>query len=471
MLVLVDDRPVPTGPPVSEPPKPVGSAGPGPPPADRGWRAQIARWPIPWRERWGYRANELQDRGEPRDAAEWIAYGELAPEVADAERRGEVVCTDPAPALSDAESVAAINRAFGDPAPARRDEGSASPDGANAGADRTPGIRDPAAGYQVIPGDARRVLPTLAGESMHCCVTSPPYFRHRDYGVAGQIGQERTPDEYVANLVEVFREVKRILRPDGTLFLVLGDTYDDRGNLLGIPHRTAEALKQDGWCWRSSIIWAKAWMAGDVLEGSCMPGSQEDRCTPSYETVLQLARDRRYYFDGYGTRAASGAMLRNVWRINTEPSRLGHFALMPRELAERCIRLGTSERGCCPKCLAPWRRLVEKERVPTRPGRGSKVYVDPVGSPYARHNGSVIRNRDPRRHTTVVTPVGWEPGCRCGIDATVPCRVVDPFGGLATTAVAAVALGRACITIELNPEYCAEARRRLAGDDPSHPHP
>jgi hypothetical protein len=175
-------------------------------------------------------------------------------------------------------------------------------------------------------------------------------------------------------------------------------------------------------------------------------------------------------------------MLRDVWRINTEPSRRRHFALMPQKMAERCIRLGTSsERGCCPTCLAPWRRLVEKERVPTRPGRDSKVYVDPVGSPYARHNGSVIGNRDPMRHTTVVRTVGWEPTCRCGVDHAVPCRVLDPFGGLSTTAVVAAALGRFGITIELNPEYCEEALRRIRrqdgpatrpeGDDPFHPYP
>jgi hypothetical protein len=101
--------------------------------------------------------------------------------------------------------------------------------------------------------------------------------------------------------------------------------------------------------------------------------------------------------------------------------------------------------------------------VPTRPGHNSKVYVDPVGSPYARHDGRVIGNRDPRRHTTVVRTVGWEPGCQCGVNGTVPCLVVDPFGGLANTAVAALALGRACITIELKNEFLAAAHRRVVG--------
>jgi hypothetical protein len=87
--------------------------------------------------------------------------------------------------------------------------------------------------------------------------------------------------------------------------------------------------------------------------------------------------------------------------------------------------------------------------------------VDPPGSPYAEHNGDIVGNRDPKRHTTVIKTVGWGPGCRCGLDHTVPCRVLDPFGGLSTTAVAAAALGRAATTIELNPAYCEQALRRI----------
>jgi hypothetical protein len=124
MLARADDRTEPAGPPASEPPGPVGSYDPGSPPADRSWRAVVARWPVESRQRWGERANDLQDRGEPWDAAVWIAFNEIAPELADAERRAEVVCVDPAPGMSDAEAVASIDRAFGDaaPAPARRSD-------------------------------------------------------------------------------------------------------------------------------------------------------------------------------------------------------------------------------------------------------------------------------------------------------------------------------------------------------------
>jgi hypothetical protein len=113
----------PTDPPASEPPgPPVGSVGPGPPPADRSWRTAVARWPVEWRERWGRRANEVEFAGAAWIEAEWSAFGELARDQADAERRGEVVCLDLAPGLSDAEAVAVIDRAFGDPAPARRSD-------------------------------------------------------------------------------------------------------------------------------------------------------------------------------------------------------------------------------------------------------------------------------------------------------------------------------------------------------------
>jgi hypothetical protein len=122
LLAGADHRTDPAGPPANEPRRPVGSDGPGPPPSDRSWRAVVARWPIPWREKWGPRANELVAAGAGWAEAEWLAFNELAPDLADAERRGEVVCVDPPAGLSDPEAVAAIDRAFGDPAPARRSD-------------------------------------------------------------------------------------------------------------------------------------------------------------------------------------------------------------------------------------------------------------------------------------------------------------------------------------------------------------
>jgi DNA modification methylase len=324
------------------------------------------------------------------------------------------------------------------------------------------GIRGSTASHRIIPGDARKVLPTLASESVQCCPTSPPYFRQRDYDHPDQVGRERTPKEYIANLVGVFREVKRILRPDGIVFLNLGDKHH-RGSLLGIPDRVARAFRRDGWIWRDRVVWAKAVMKGDQLKGHCMPGSQRNRCTTSHEVILMFTKSRRYYYDIHGERSASGATLRSVWEIGIQSNPGGHFALMPVRLAERCIRLATSEKGVCPVCLTPWRRVVEREQFATRTGVSSGVNraSSHEDSPYHGHRGRTIGNRDPLRRASRYRTVGWEPGCECGLDETSPCVVLDPFAGLSTTAVAASLLGRSSIMVELNGDYCEAGRRRF----------
>jgi site-specific DNA-methyltransferase (adenine-specific) len=328
------------------------------------------------------------------------------------------------------------------------------------------GIRASAASRRIIPGDARWALPALADESVQCSITSPPYFGLRDCGHPDQIGLERTVKEYLGHLVEVFREVRRILRPDGVVWINLGDRYHRTHGLLGIPDIVARALVRDGWFWMDRIVWAKAVMKGDELKGHCMTGSQRNRCTTSHEVVLMFVKSRKYYFDIHGERSASGATLRSVWEIAIEPNPGGHFALMPIKLAERCIKLATSEKGCCPVCLAPWRRLVEREQFATRTGENSSGVnraSSHEDSPYHDHRGQVIGNRDPLRLASVYHTVGWEPTCTCGVAETMPCTVLDPFAGLATTAIAAASLGRSSIMIELNPEYCEDGRRRLEG--------
>lgn len=178
----------------------------------------------------------------------------------------------------------------------------------------------------IIHGDARQKLKELASESVHCCVTSPPYFGLRDYGVDGQLGLERTPDEYVSEMVKVFREVKRVLRPDGTLWLNLGDSYAARirqsgeeyageltrsskgiltkytrslppglkeKDLIGVPWRVAFALQADGWYLRSDIIWSKP---------NPMPESVTDRPTKSHEYIFLLSKAERYYYDAESIR-------------------------------------------------------------------------------------------------------------------------------------------------------------------------
>jgi len=141
--------------------------------------------------------------------------------------------------------------------------------------------------YNLIEGNCLAVLPTLAAKSVQCVVTSPPYYGLRDYGNDEQIGLEETPDEYIANMVAVFREVRRVLREDGVVWLNLGDSFGGK-QLIGIPWRVAFALQADGWYLRSDIIWHKP---------NPMPESVTDRCTKSHEYVFMLTKSARYYYD------------------------------------------------------------------------------------------------------------------------------------------------------------------------------
>ncbi|CAB4137782.1 COG0863 DNA modification methylase [uncultured Caudovirales phage] len=273
---------------------------------------------------------------------------------------------------------------------------------------------------RILQGDVREALAVLPEASVHCVVTSPPYYGLRDYGVDGQIGLEETPDAYVAELVQVFREVWRVLHPSGVVWLNLGDSYATRWSsvrsegraglgqqerartgappagyknkdLLGIPWRVAFALQADGWWLRRDVIWDKP---------ACMPESVKDRPTTSHEYLFLLTKGEDYHYDWLaiaepvaassverlsqdvanqvgtqrangGTRAArplrarggAGGTVRNarsVWHIPTQPFKEAHFATMPPELAERGILAGTSPVGCCPHCLAPWEREAER---------------------------------------------------------------------------------------------------------------
>lgn len=341
----------------------------------------------------------------------------------------------------------------------------------------------------ILIGDVLSQLRTLPNNSIQCCVTSPPYWGLRDYGVEGQIGSEKTPEEFVARMVEVFREVRRVLRPDGTLWLNLGDTYANDGkwggstggkhvtqlhgdsgvgrakrdtglkpkDLVGIPWRVAFALQADGWWLRQDVIWHRP---------NPMPSSVTDRCTTAHEYLFLLTKSDRYYFD---TIAISESAVdtgtrnkRDVWTISTQSYKGAHFATFPELLVEPCILAGTSERGCCYKCGTPYRRQVVSERVPTRPGRDTKV----EGT-----TSDVSGNRDPERHVTTKHTVGWDQMCECEghMDAgftihptdTEPCTVLDPFCGSGTTLTVAEHHGRKGIGIELNPEYAHLAIERI----------
>ena len=376
-------------------------------------------------------------------------------------------------------------------------------------------------------GDAWELALTLEPGSIDCIVTSPPYFKLRDYGHPGQFGLEPTPQEYVAKLVDLFARLRPALKDEGTVWLNLGDSYagswgaQSRGgpslapkgpsavqiaaapklgantgslartpglkpkDLLGLPWRVAFALQEQGWYLRSDIIWAKV---------NPMPESVTDRPTKSHEYVFLLTKSRRYFVDPDGMsepvqsdRAPSrkakiaGAgrtglrqpgkpydgtkaqrNIRTVWTIASKPYRGAHFATMPPELAERCIRAGTSERGVCPACGHPWVRVVTKETVfEGGSGRAGRSAAEVNASGKWRNGGSVGNANLKLGPTVKSETLGWRSTCLCGRDP-VPATVLDPFAGSGTTLYVAQKLGRNSIGFELNQDYQPLIDERLA---------
>lgn len=303
----------------------------------------------------------------------------------------------------------------------------------------------------ILHGDATATLRELPRESVQCIVTSPPYYSQRSYLSDSdplkpqELGQKGS--EYIADLVAVFHEAKRVLRNDGTLWLNLGDVYED-GQLLGLPWMVARSLQQDGWLLRQDIVWHKP---------SPMPESVSDRCTRAHEFVFMFTKSRDYFYDAEAIKEGSdssptGKNRRSVWKIASTPYAGAHFATMPTTLAELCIKAGTSEHGACTACGAPYGRQIEKRKITrSRPNR----YVKRTGS---KGTGNSCANTVAGVETTTV---GWKQGCSC-VSWTDPCVVLDPFAGSGTTLAVAKSLGRTGWGIELNAEYVELARRRVS---------
>jgi DNA modification methylase len=484
---------------------------------------------------------------------------------------------------------------------------------------------------KILVGDCREVLRTRPDESVQCCVTSPPYWGLREYGIPpvvwggdpecvhewqekpvyrsiggereydsydhdvkrgpapaflassfcskcgawlGSLGLEPTIDLYVAHIVEVFREVRRVLRHDGTLWLNMGDSYsqdtkwggssdsknyisvkggyqvcrNNRTNsglkpkdLCMIPARVALALQADGWWLRSDIVWEKP---------NVTPESTTDRPTKSHEYVFLLATSGHYFYDqnairepqtgnahsrgkgltpksagiGYSrtikanarfhqncsanTEVPGGRNRRTVWSIPSAGFKGAHFATFPPALAELCIAAGTSERGACPTCGAPWERIVEPTaeyaehlgktwddqgqdeaegrghfRMPDGRRAGQRPvkrnapaltaeYITtgwrPTCEHYDEHYRALPRTRSARKRAQQDAAALWWPRAkrRPGGDdwPTSPCVVLDPFGGAGTTGLQADRMGRDATLIELNPEYARMAEERIRDD-------
>lgn len=300
---------------------------------------------------------------------------------------------------------------------------------------------------RILSGDVRDQLKALADESVHCIVSSPPYFGLRDYGVAGQIGLEQTPAEFVSVMVAVFREARRVLRSDGTLWLNLGDSYASK-NLIGIPWQVAFALQADGWWLRDAIVWAKP---------NCMPGSQEDRCTSSYEMVFQMSKSESYWsdFDAIKTPPRESTLVRTAQ--DTQAQAGGHRAN------------GGAKTNGAMKAVGGNAKRTDKQRGHSRRHAGFNDRWDAMERQEQQSRPAMMRNVwfvPPANFSEAHFAVMPDEVARRCILAGCPPRgvVLDPFGGAGTTGLVADRLGRDAILIELNPQNVTIARDRIKGD-------
>jgi DNA modification methylase len=417
---------------------------------------------------------------------------------------------------------------------------------------------------EIYHGHVLDVLKALPDESVHMCVTSPPYWGLRDYKLEpqiwydfpgygqkdcvhvwgdetikiqrpqsdfeasqgqfcqhceawrGSLGLEPDPGLYLKHMVQIFREVKRVLRADGTLWLNIGDSYaasrsyqvsDNKHpavgatrhmarstpplgykqkDLIGIPWKLAFALQADGWYLRSDIIWHKP---------NPMPESCKDRPTKAHEYLFLLTKSAKYFYDceaikenscypngpnlpqsiksphGQGFTRRSGNLKRkenhregstrnkrSVWTIPTESTPEAHFATFPKKLVEPCILSGTSEKGCCAECGASWERVVEKPIPPAEVRTKTKQCDDKMVGTGFELNGIKYGSGQKLQNWLNENPpktTGWQPTCKCNAK-TQPCTVLDPFLGSGKTALVAYKHNRRFIGIELSKPYLDE---------------
>jgi DNA modification methylase len=314
----------------------------------------------------------------------------------------------------------------------------------------------------ILIGDVRQKLKEIPDQSVHCCVTSPPYWGLRDYGEDKQIGMEDTPEQFVANMVEVFREVWRVLRNDGTLWLNLGDSYAGSGkgpagnlgathnerwlehkhsavvpnglkpkDLVGIPWRVAFALQGEGWYLRQDIIWHKP---------NPMPESVTDRCTKSHEYIFLLSKSRQYYFDNESIKEPAKYPFDD--RASRADSRAG--TSMNSVGGKTGIRFGGNKYG--------------DSDDPKHATKSGNEY-EATGKRNKRDVWTVTTRPFKGAHFATFPPQLIEPCILAGCppDGTV----LDPFFGAGTTGLVAQQHGRNWIGCELNPIYAAMADKRI----------
>jgi DNA modification methylase len=333
---------------------------------------------------------------------------------------------------------------------------------------------------EIINEDCLEGLKKIPNGVFNCCVTSPPYFGLRDYGVNGQIGLEPTPDEFVSKLVEVFREVRRTLRDDGTLWLNLGDSYaanaanaaagdklfgnpefnknrPSRENtktaakrvppglktkdLIGIPWRVAFALQADGWYLRQDIIWHKP---------NPMPESVKDRCTKSHEYIFLLSKSPKYYFDSDAIKVPLAETSKKRLSQNIDAQKGSDR--VPGKSNGAMKAVGSYVGG--KKHL----HIESSEKFSTRNSNGQE-WSNGDGKANKRSVWTVATKPFKDAHFATFPPDLIEPCILAGCPQVG--LVLDPFGGAGTTAVVCENLGRNYTLFELNPEYINIANKRL----------
>jgi DNA modification methylase len=327
---------------------------------------------------------------------------------------------------------------------------------------------------QIITGDARSI--SLPDNCVDLVVTSPPYWRKRDYGVEDQIGQESTPQGYVDDIMECLSEWGRVLRPTGSVFLNVGDSFHKK-SLVGIPARLELAAMDLGWTVRNRIIWAKA---------GGMPEAVKNRLVSRHEYVIHFVRQDNYYYDllGYANEVGNGTNPGDVWLFNPERNMGEHLAPFPKEIARRAILLACPE-AVCTECGEPRRPIVERTlnldmrrvqarravelaeqegltaahiraiqatgvsdagkalRTQTGTGRNS-VEVQRLAAEAKEALGGYFREFTFARREVV----GWT---TCGHDHYEPGVVLDPFMGTGTTLEVAESMNRSAVGVDLKP--------------------
>jgi DNA modification methylase len=308
-------------------------------------------------------------------------------------------------------------------------------------------------------GDALEIPTRIEKSSIHCVVTSPPYWGKVEYmeGERNQLGLDKTPQLFIERMVEIFRGIKTVLHPSGTVWLNIGDTNCvpstkregqlgmkpgvPAKNRIGIPWKLAFALQEDGWWIRGDNIWYRRNSPREPVR---------DRPTYEHEYIFLLTKKAHYYYDqvavyqplkagakyagdrrkittesggmfhgGHNRKSRlAGRNLGSVWDIPTEGRTDSHYAAFPSKLVAQCIKAGSSEYGCCSKCNAPYKRITKQDR-----------------------------------EMDVPKTAGWEPTCKCNAPEQ-PCKILDPFMGRGTTAMMAEKLGRSWAGVELDEKSC-----------------